>query len=169
MFLGLGYCSKALLDANVTDSVLSFEKYDEVVDLVSRNSIFSVNLKNPKFTLHQDRIDIEKQTTKFFKALKGWNFREVSNSIENGTLFDSVIIDPPKTGVMMKVYSKDFLHELSTHIQPGGIIAAYVPNSVQDFQPLRKTLETVETTFESNQFKLINKTHGKTIHTYQKV
>ena len=65
--------------------IMLFFQYDEVVDLVSRNRLFSVDTKNPNFVLHPKRIDIDQQTQEFFDAIHNYKIT-----------FDSVIIDPPK-------------------------------------------------------------------------
>jgi 16S rRNA G966 N2-methylase RsmD len=46
----------------------------------------------------------------------------------DGTMFDAVILDPPKRLVMQKVYSKPFLDRLAQFINPGAIISCYAPD-----------------------------------------
>lgn len=68
MFCGLGYASKAVLDANITDEVLTFEKYEEVWDLLRRNKLFSVQHDHKKLT--RIILDIDKETNIFHKIAR---------------------------------------------------------------------------------------------------
>src|SRR5690606_25294812 len=112
--------------------VVSFEKYEQVVMLAKKNVHFSVNLDSPQLQLHCG-VDVGKK--KIFDYLKNYKF-------------DSVIIDPPKSEVMLAVYSEEYLRQLAQFIKPGARVVTYVPEGTtkQYYKVLSNIIEIFEST-----------------------
>ncbi|MBI4584432.1 MAG: RsmD family RNA methyltransferase [Planctomycetes bacterium] len=114
LFFGMGYSAKEAIRLGAR-RVFTFEKYPEVIELARRNP-FAVDLQAPQLRLHPEPLDLEKDAKRFFQALE-----------EAAVLFDAVILDPPRRQVMLKVYSRPFLRELSAFVKKGARVSAYVP------------------------------------------
>jgi predicted methyltransferase len=116
LFLGLGYTTKRCLQLGA-GKVVTFEKYPEVIHLLKKNPEFSPSLQDQRIMLYPGRFDWEDQTMenleRIFKSLK--------------CTFDSVIIDPPRRGVMLKIYSDEFLKLLAKYMKEGALVSVYSP------------------------------------------
>jgi len=67
-------------------------------------------------------LDLGTQAERFFSLLD-----KTVSKIGSGGLFDSCILDPPKRKVMLRVYSKEFLRELSKYVRRDSLVSTYVP------------------------------------------
>lgn len=150
LFFGLGYCSKEAI-AFRASRVVSFEKYEQVVMLAKKNVHFSVNLDSPQLQLHCG-VDVGKK--KIFDYLKNYKF-------------DSVIIDPPKSEVMLAVYSEEYLRQLAQFIKPGARVVTYVPEGTT--KQYYKVLSNIIEIFESTNMYEFLYTEEKYIYVFKRI
>lgn len=152
LFLGLGYVSQEALNLGA-ERVVAFEKYTAVQNLVRRNP-WSMNIDDPSLAhrFKLQTLDVQREKSlPLFRFFADYQRKGILPS-----LFNSVIIDPPKKKVMLYIYSKYFLENLAEWTKKGGVVAAYMPPGglSPKFSQCRE--ELVQTFEDTRKFEFID-------------
>ena len=67
---------------------------------------------------------------KIFEGIDVIHCKNVQQKISK-LKFDSIILDPPKRNVMLKIFSEFYMKFLSNYLKKDGIIVCYVPQKNQ--------------------------------------